>query len=246
MFCRAIIRRKEQHMEPVLFYGVPKGCSFGSIVALEWLGQPYRLCRIDMLRDMQGDLYGRFNRMRKTPVLLLENGRTLTESVAILHNIAARDLGKGLGFAQGTPDYDRLNQALAFLSTSYFAAFGPLWQAYKMEGDLPVQEMLRSVGREDVKKAHEHLDAMLADREWMAGSSRTVADAYFIGLARWATYHKVLDLKDYPNVWRLVQKLEADPAVAFAHAIEAETPAVSTGRFLGHVTLEELSPKLAA
>ena len=35
-------------MEPVLFYGVPSGCSFGSIVALEWLGIPYKLCRIDM------------------------------------------------------------------------------------------------------------------------------------------------------------------------------------------------------
>ncbi|MCR7705994.1 glutathione S-transferase, partial [Pseudomonas aeruginosa] len=35
-------------MEPVLFYGVPHGCSFGSIVALEWLGRPYRLCRIEM------------------------------------------------------------------------------------------------------------------------------------------------------------------------------------------------------
>ena len=79
MFCPVIIRCKEQHMEPVLFYGVPKGCSFGSIVALEWLGQPYRLCRIDMLRDMQGDLYARFNRMRKTPVLLLENGKVLGE-----------------------------------------------------------------------------------------------------------------------------------------------------------------------
>ena len=38
-------------MEPVLFYGVPQGCSFGSIVALEWLNQPYRLCRINMPAD---------------------------------------------------------------------------------------------------------------------------------------------------------------------------------------------------
>jgi glutathione S-transferase len=38
-------------MQPVLFYGVPQGSSFGSIVALEWLEQPYQLCRIEMLQQ---------------------------------------------------------------------------------------------------------------------------------------------------------------------------------------------------
>jgi glutathione S-transferase len=38
-------------MQRVLFYGVPQGSSFGSIVALEWLGQPYQLCRIEMLQQ---------------------------------------------------------------------------------------------------------------------------------------------------------------------------------------------------
>jgi len=35
-------------MNPILFYGVPEGCSFGAIVALEWSGLPYQLCRIQM------------------------------------------------------------------------------------------------------------------------------------------------------------------------------------------------------
>jgi glutathione S-transferase len=40
--------------------------------------------------------------------------------------VGARGIGKGLSFAQGTPGFDRLNQVLAFLNTSFFAAFGPL------------------------------------------------------------------------------------------------------------------------
>jgi glutathione S-transferase len=246
MFCGVNHYCRDRTMEPVLFYGVPQGCSFGSIVALEWLGQPYRLCRINMPEDMQGDLYARINTVRETPALLLEDGTTLSESAAILHYIAARDLSKGLGFAQGTRDHDRLNQVLAFLNTTYFSAFSPLWRAYEMEENPPVQSVLREVGREDVRKAHGHLEAMLEGREWLAGSQRTVADAYFIGLSRWATYHRAVALQDYPNIWRLVRKLEADPAVAFAHAIEAGRPATSSGGFRGHVTLEELSPKLAA
>jgi glutathione S-transferase len=231
-------------MEPVLLYGVPQGCSFGSIVAFEWLKQPYRLCRINMPEDMQTDLYARINPVRETPALLLENGTVLTESAAILQNIAARGIGQSLGFAQGTLEFDRLNQRLAFLNTTFFSSFAPLWRAYEMEENPPVQNMLRDLGRSLVAKAHSQLDAMLAGQEWLVGNHRTVADAYFVGLARWATYHRAIKQSDYPNVLRLFEKLEADPAVAFAHAIEDERPATSAGAFRGHVALEELRRQL--
>ena len=224
-------------MEPVLLYGVPKGCSFGSIVALEWLGQPYRLCRIDMLKDMQSDLYARFHPGRKTPVLVLEDGTALTESAAILQNIATRGISKGLGFAQGTREYDRLNQRIAFLTTTYFAAFGPLWDAYKMDQNSQMPGVLREVGRGTVAKAHEQLESMLGDSEWLMGPRKSLADAYFIGLARWGKYHRVVEQGRYPKLDRLIDRLEADPAVIFAHAIEDERPAASSGGFRGHITL---------
>jgi len=233
-------------MEPVLLYGVPQGCSFGSIVALEWLGLPYRLCRINMPQDVQSDLYALINPIRETPALLLEDGAVLTESAAILQNIAARGINRGLGFAQGTREYDHLNQRIAFLNTTFFSSFGPLWRAYEMEANPPVQSVLRQVGREAVAKAHAQLESMLADTDWLAGSQRTLADAYFIGLARWATYHRVVEPGTYPRLQRLIDRLEADPAVIFAHAIEEERPAVSSGGFRGHVSLEELRPRLAA
>jgi len=88
---------------------------------------------------------------------------------------------------------------------------------------------------------------LLGDRPWLLGEQRTLADAYFIGIARWTRYHDVADRRDYPNLQRLFEKLEADPAVIFAHAIEAERPAMSAGGFLGHVSLREvLAPFRAA
>jgi glutathione S-transferase len=57
----------------------------------------------------------------------------------------------------------------------------------------------------------------------------------------------VIDLASaYPRLAAHLRKLEADPAIAFAHAVEEGTPAVTGGGFLGHVTLEELIPRLAA
>jgi glutathione S-transferase len=232
-------------MEPILFYGIPQGCSFGSIVALEWLGEPYRLCRIDMMTEL-GGAYGRIHPARKTPALMLEDGRIVTESAAILLNIAARGEGRKLGFAPGSADFDRLNQALSFLTTTFFASFGPLWRAYKQQDGAETRQLLQNVGADDVAKAHQQLDAMLEGREWLAGPHKTVADAYFAGIGRWANYHRIVDQRAFPNVWRLIEALDHDPAVIFARAIEAGEPAMSAGGFRGHVPLADVLPKLAA
>ena len=62
-------------MEPILVYGFPLGSSMGLVAALEWLGQPYRLSRVDMLADMKTDTYARLNDRQETPVLITDDGR---------------------------------------------------------------------------------------------------------------------------------------------------------------------------
>lgn len=231
-------------MEPVLFYGVPHGCSFGSIVALEWLGQPYRLCRIDMInKDAR---YARFTPLEETPALLLENGETLTESLAILLHIAARGPERRLGVTGG-PAGDRLNQMLAYLHTSMHGAFAPAWAAYKLEDNDPLSARLREMARESAAECYAYLQSILAKRDWLLGESRSIADAYLAGIARWGEDLNLFDLqKDYPALYSYLQKLKADPAVAFAHAIEDGKPAQTSGQFLGHVAIGELLSAVAA
>jgi glutathione S-transferase len=235
-------------MEPVLFYGVPHGCSFGSIIALEWLGKPYRLSRIDMLSKPESEVFARISPLGETPALLLEDGRALTESFAIMHNIAARDLDAKLGFAQGTPEFDRLNSVLAYLHTTFHSALVPGWTAYKLAENDPNRELLRSLARDKAARSYAHLQKMLDSRKWLAGGEeKSLADAYFIGIARWGEDLGLFDLgKEFPRLFRHMQKLEADPAVIFAHAIEDGREATSSGGFRGHVTLDELNPRLAA
>ncbi len=235
-------------MEPTLFYGVPHGCSFGSIVALEWLGQPYRLCRIDMLATPKDERYARINPRHLTPTLLLESGEALGESLAILNNIAARDLGRRLGFLQGTREFDRLNSVLAFLHMELHGAFSPAWTAFKLPADAAKEkEMLRALARKKAAESYARLETMLSGHEWLAGDTRTIADAYLVGVARWGEDLGLFDLKrDYPRLHQHLQKLQADEGVIFAHAIEEGKPTTTSGRFLGHVTLDDVAPRLAA
>lgn len=234
-------------MQPVLFYGVPQGSSFGSIVALEWLGQPYQLCRIEMLQQPWNPLYGYINPLYLTPALLLENGQILTESLAILLHLVNHGLDQSLGFRQGTREFDRLNQMLAYLNTDFYAAFNPLWIAYEMQDlELADRELLRTIGRAEVAKNCAYLDTLLVDREWLlGGEKRTVADACLTGIGRWVEYHQLFDLQQmYPHLHEHLQKLESDLAARFAQAIENQQVTKTTGKFIGHVTLEQLQSRL--
>lgn len=223
-------------MVPILFYGVPEGCSFGSIVAFEWSGLPYRLCRIAMPEVVSGEAYRRINPVGETPSLMTAAGAVISESMAILNHIGAGAIHRGLGFAQGTPGFDRLNAMLAFLNTSFFGAFAPLWHAVEHPGE--GAEVLIPYGRSAVEKAHADLETLLAGRDWLLGE-RTLADAYFAGIARWTDFHRAADRRRYPGLHRLHERLQDDPAVRFAHAVEHEAPARSAGGFAGHVSFEE-------
>lgn len=235
-------------MEPVLFYGVPHGCSFGSIVALEWLGQPYRLHRIDMSEQRPGGAFAKASPHGQTPAMLMADGKPLNESLAILHAIAARGIDQGLGFAQGTREFDELNAMLSYLHTTLHSALGYGWSVYKLDkDDTAGTAFLRKLAKESATKAYAYLQGVLEGRDWLVGDHKTVADAYFIGIARWGEDLKLFDIaSEFPRLQRHMAKLEADPAVIFAHAIEEQRQAVSSGGFLGHISIEDMEPRLAA
>lgn len=238
-------------MEPVLFYGVPSGCSLASIIALEWLGQPYRLSRVEMLKQPWPAAFASINPKMKTPALVLEDADTLTESLAILMHIACRgQAGSGTyesrlsrtDAAAKRPE-DALVEMLAYLTTDFFSAFGPLWLAYESgELDAGSKAMLRGLGKTDVKREFAYLNRHLAKKDWLLGSEApTVADAYLYAVARWADYHDIFNMEqEYPEVFRLLSKLRQEPAVQFAVSIENGEDARGNGAFLGHVTLQDM------
>ena len=109
-------------MEPILVYGFPAGSSMGLVAALEWLGKPYRLCRVDMLGEMRDPSYARINARHETPVLITDAG-VLTETIAIAAWLEARDSERRISFAPLSPQADRMHQLMAFVNTGFTGAF---------------------------------------------------------------------------------------------------------------------------
>ncbi|WP_309646047.1 glutathione S-transferase family protein [Phenylobacterium sp.] len=233
-------------MEPILVYGFPMGSSAGLVAAFEWLGQPYRLCRVDMLKDMKNDVYRRLNDRGETPVLITDDGRVLTETMAIAQWLEARDTERRISFPLGTPQADAMHQVVAFLNTGFTGAFSPLWAAMEMDPPNPaIQEVLRVHGRESVAERHVRLEHLIGDTAFLVADHPTLADAVLAGVARWADFHQAVDATDYPKLSALRRRIEADPAFVFAVTLEdGETP-TGSGAMKGHVALAEVIARFA-
>ena len=228
-------------MEPILLHGFPEGSSMGLVSALEWLGQPYRLCRVDMLGEMREPAYARVNARHETPVLITDDGRPLTENMAIAAWLEARDSERRISFDPRSPEADRMHQLMGFVNTGFTAAFSPLWAALELEPADPVmQESLRRWGRDLVGKRHDQLEAMIGDTPFLVGEKPTLADGLLIGVARWLDYHKVAERGRWPRLSALRQRLEADPGVRFATAVEAGQTPEGSGACRGHLALAEV------
>ena len=234
-------------MDPTLLYGFPLGSSMGLVAALEWLGQPYRLCGVHMLNDMKTPAYRGLNDRGETPVLITGDGQVLTETMAIALWIEHRDRERRVSFPPGTPQSDRMHQRMGFLNTGFTGAFAPLWAALEAEDAAPEhRESLRTYGRKMVAKRHAQLEAMIGDTPYLLGNKPTLADAVLIGVARWADFHKAVEPGAYPKLSALRRRLEANPAVRFALAIENGEAATGSGALRGQTALPEILGRYAA
>jgi glutathione S-transferase len=234
-------------MDPILVYGFPAGSSLGLVAALEWLGRPYKLCRVDMLGEMRDPAYKRINPRVETPVLITDQGDVLTENMAIAAWLEARDDERRISFAPRSREADRMRQLMAFVNTGFTGAFSPLWAALEMEtADPALQASLRKWGGERVVERHDRMEELIGDTPYLVGDHPTLADGFLVGVARWFDFHQVADYGRWPRLAALRQRIEADPAVLYAQALENGEMRPGNGACTGHVALAEVIDRFGA
>ncbi|MET3582359.1 glutathione S-transferase [Mesorhizobium robiniae] len=127
------------------------------------------------------------------------------------------------------------------MNTGFTAAFTPLWVAYEMEsGEPALLATLRDFGRKAVSDRYDRLEAMISDSGFLVGGRLTLADTTLTGVARWVEFHQAVDGASYPKLAALRGRIEADPAVRYAQAIEDGEKPAGSGACLGHVPLAEM------
>ena len=228
-------------MDPILLYGFPLGSSMGLVAALEWLGKPYRLCRVDMFGEMRDASYARINPRHETPVLITAAGEVVPETMAIAAWLEARDVERRISFDPKSRNADRMHQLMAFVNSGFTGAFSPLWAAMEMKtADPSMQSAWRELGRKRVIERHDKLEGMIDGNAFLLGDRPTLADALLVGIARWLDFHAVADRAQWPKLAALRRRLEADPAVIYAIGLEKGDSSRGTGVCAGHVMLTDI------
>ena len=193
----------------MLLYDSPvSGNCYKVRLLLARLGMPYERRRVDVVdRSNRPELLGGLNPSLRVPTLVLDDGRSLGESGAILWY-----------FGEGTelvPDgrYERA-QVLQWMFFEQYdlepaIAVVRFWLAYsgRPEAFADRLEERRAAGY----RVLDALEAHLATREWTVGSSMTLADIALYGYTHVAD-EGGFELARYPAIGRWLERVAAQPA----------------------------------
>lgn len=196
-----------------LFYS-PGACSLAPHIVLHESGLAFEgvLASTKTHQLADGSDYYAVNPLGYVPFLVLADGRTLREGQVISQYIADQVPASGLAPAAGTWERYKLQEWLSFISSELHKGFSPLFNPATPEDYKPLV-------KERLLQRLTWLDGELAGKDYLMGSTFTVADAYLFTVTNWAGFVK-LDIAALANLAAVRARIAARPAVLAAMKAE--------------------------
>jgi glutathione S-transferase len=152
------------------------------------------------------------NPLGYVPFLVLEDGRSLHETPAIVQYLADLVPEKHLAPANGSFQRYQLQQWLTFIGTELHKNFSPLFNpAAPLEG--------KEQAKQTLAKRLAWVDGELAGKDYLLGTTFSVADAYLFTVTNWARLVKV-DLSTFANLLAYRARVGERPGVQAAMRAE--------------------------
>jgi glutathione S-transferase len=182
-----------------LYYS-PGACSLADHIALHEADIAFDRVKVDLKtkRTETGENYNEINPKGYVPLLEFDDGKRLTENIAILSWIAERTPALS---PEGEHSSLRLLEMLAFISTEIHKQFGRIFR--------PSSDAERSAAQEKIGQRLTLLANGLKD-DYLFGSKATVADSYLFVMLLWA--HNVA-LTIPPELAAYYERMKGRPAV---------------------------------
>jgi glutathione S-transferase len=187
-------------------YYTPGACSQAPHIALQELGLPFEAVKVDLVKHTlpDGSDYRAVNPKGYVPLLVLDDGTSISEANVILQYIADRKPGQ-LAPEFGTKERWKLMEWLAFIATEVHKGFGPLWNP-----QTPAEVRERTI--QALGNRFSLIAETLSKQPFLTGNEFTVADAYLFVILNWSGMHKV-DLSAWPALQQFQARVAARPAV---------------------------------
>ena len=195
-------------------YYASGACSLSPHIVLLEAGLKATLVKVDTKTHKTeggGDYYA-VNPKGYVPLLELDDGDRLTEGPAIVQYIADRNPASKLAPAAGTMERYHLQEWLNFITAELHKQFSPLFQPTT---PAEYKEMLK----EKIGKRFDWVAEQLKGKDYLMGSTFTVADAYLFTMLTW-TKHVGIDLARWPVLTAYRARVAARPKVREAMIAE--------------------------
>jgi glutathione S-transferase len=189
-----------------LYYS-PGACSLSPHIVASEAGIPLELEKVDLAshKTEGGQDFLGINPKGYVPALRLDDGSVLTEGPAIVQYLADQKPATGLAPSAGTIERYRLQEWLTFIGTEVHKNFGTLFNKASSDD-------AKQTAKTNIAKRLGYLNEQLAARQFLLGSTFTVADAYAFTIVNWTNFVGI-DLKPYPNVGAYMARIGSRPKV---------------------------------
>ena len=196
-------------------YVITGACSLASNIALREAGLEFGLVKVspDTKQCDDGTDFLKVTSKGYVPALQLDDGRVLTESVAVLQYIADRNPDAGLAPTAGTFERYRLQEWLSFINTELHKAFGPFYDPGASETD-------RTRARSRISRWLGWTERQLTPAGCLLGARFSIADAYLFTVLGWAPENGI-EMTAWPALAKYHAKIRLRPMVRAALDAEA-------------------------
>jgi glutathione S-transferase len=197
-------------------YLTPGACSLSPHIVLREAGIPFDTEVVDLgsKRTKSGSDYTSVNPKGYVPALEIEGGQVLTEGPAIVQYLADQKPATKLAPPAGSFERYRLQEWLNFITSELHKSFGPLFSPATPEA---WKETLKT----RIGSRFDQLSKSLQGKDYLMGSTFTVADAYLFTILTWAP-HVGIDLGKWPVLTAYAERVRTRPAVKAALDAEAK------------------------
>jgi glutathione S-transferase len=194
-------------------YYAAGACSLSPHIVLIEAGYNFDLERVDLKtkKTESGKDFATLSDKGYVPMLVLENGETLSEGAAMVQYLADEKPQSKLAPKAGTMERVRLNEWLTYISSEVHKGFSPLF--YK------VNDEAVEFAKKKLFQRFDYIDKKLQGNDFLMGSNFTIADAYLFTVLNWSHMFK-FDLSKWSNINAYMQRISKRPSVQ--EAMKAE------------------------
>lgn len=200
-------------MAMILYYS-PGAASMSSHIALEEVGAEYepRVVKLSENEQRKPD-YLAINSRGRVPALVLDDGKVLTETTAILYYLAKK-FPKAKLLPEDPLDQARCLEWLAWLASFMHIGFQQVRRPMRFVGQNPDQlQAVKNAGMQHLRAGYMDIERRLGQSEYAVGNALSIADLHLFVFFNWGRGAGFIAPAASPNLMRWADKIGARPSV---------------------------------